>query len=273
MRGVLQPHAGAGGAPAGPPFAAQSPAAAKQPAVRGCHLPGASRWLLHAAPCRGVQGPGTTRKRCPPHQEGAGFGLDQQQPCKKNPPKPFPGWAGQGGMKVPAGFGAKSGLNAQALLHPGTGPGSTAPRSPLARSWPQKCQFCSNLGLKGVLGERRQMLAQRDLEKTLRGPSESPVEMPEEQQRGRVGAAGAISRDKHTGKHQGNTLAACRSPRTDKVPARSRQLPYTDNVARGKRHVPLSCPITHGGRTQGAETPQSLVVLAGSCPSPRGYGG
>lgn len=53
---------------------------------------------------------------------------------------------------MPVGFGAKSGLNAWALLHPGTHPGSAAPRSPLARSWPQKCQFCSNLGLKGVSG-------------------------------------------------------------------------------------------------------------------------
>lgn len=70
----------------------------------------------------------------------------------KRKPKPFPGWVGQGGMKVPTRFGAKSGLNTQALLHPGTRPGSTAPRLPLARSWPQKCQFHSNLGFKGVWG-------------------------------------------------------------------------------------------------------------------------
>lgn len=48
------------------------------------------------------------------------------------------------------GFGAKSGLSALALLRPGTHPSSAAPRSSLARSWPQKCQFHSNLGLKGI---------------------------------------------------------------------------------------------------------------------------
>lgn len=65
-------------------------------------------------------------------------------------PKPIPGWVGQGVMRVPVGFGVKSRLSAQTFLHPSTHHGPIASRLPLAKSWPQKCQFHSNLGLKDV---------------------------------------------------------------------------------------------------------------------------
>lgn len=50
---------------------------------------------------------------------------------------------------MPGGFGARSGRCLGSPPPPAC-PGSAAPRSPLARSQPPKCRFCSSLSFKGV---------------------------------------------------------------------------------------------------------------------------
>lgn len=168
----------------------------EQPMARGCHLPRASQWLPHVSPQRpGSPPPCFPQKQFLPHQEGAGFSLDQQQLWRN--PKPFPAQARLGGVKVLVGFSAKSRLKAQPCSPPAP-PSSAAPGHPCPDPSLRNA-FCSNFVLKSVWGSRDKHWHRM----TEKQPCMVWVSQPWKGWRTRVGTAGGISGDRHPGKLQG----------------------------------------------------------------------
>lgn len=136
-----------------------------------------------------------------------------------------------------------------------------APGQILTTKMPVSFQF----GLKRHSGERRQKLVRRDLERTLHGPSESPVETLENSEC-QGGSHRAVSGDRQGARGEAHwQRSGARTARRSQCEARD-----TRQGGTGSATTLPHCPQ---GTEACAETPQSWAVLAGSCPSPRGCGG
>lgn len=123
-----------------------------------------------------------------------------------------------------------------------------APGQIFTTDMPVSFQF----GLKRHSGEQRQTLVRRDLERTLHGPSESPVNAGEQRAPGWEPLGGKRG---HVGDTRGSALAAHQSLHSEKVPVRSQGY-----VARENWQVPLPCPIAHRGQRWAQRHPK-----AGQC--------